>query len=83
MKLFDADNVKDSEFAFFVELRGTSTTLTWNGIAGAFEFRNGILMRNGSDPFTPLNNCVEYPFNPDAAGGIKSGWDVEIIKLFL
>ena len=63
--LYDPETVKDSEFAFFIDVYdSTQRLLHWHTVAGAFEFRNGILMRNGSDPFSPDKPCSFYQQGP-------------------
>jgi hypothetical protein len=77
VRLIDHESFKDAEFAFFVQVMDSNKPreLSWNAIAGAFEFRNGTLMRNGSDPFTPEKNCIEYPFNQNA---VLKGFDPNV-----
>jgi len=63
--LYDPETVQDSEFAFFIDIYdSTEQLIHWHSVAGAFEFRNGILMRNGSDPFTPDKPCTYYNQGP-------------------
>jgi hypothetical protein len=67
----------DAVYAFYADVTGAGSG-TWHAIAGAVEYRFGQLMRNGSDPFTPQNNCFQYSF--DASVGGSKAFDKAVLS---